>query len=84
MLDALFPTHKQETGPAPHTAWAAKIAGAPDDDRVEVTLDNFDRKLRFGPCAFMPIDGETPARGDRALVVFDENNDPWVACWIPG
>lgn len=86
MLDALFPDDPS-SGPEPNTAWHGIIAGDPDDGLVEVVLPAYSVNLKFGPCPYMakPADGPPvePSRGDKALVVFDDKNDPWVAVWSP-
>lgn len=87
MIDELFPKkHKQDSeGPGPNTAWAAEIASSPSNGEVYVKIPGFSSTLRFGPCPYMPkaTSGapDEPSRGDDALVVFDDNNDPWVVCW---
>lgn len=85
-LDGLAPRPKRRGGadavPTPGEAWAGRIADDPTDDGVEVTLDAYG-PLRFGPAPYMPRGATEPTRGDRALVVFDDGDEPWVVTWWP-
>lgn len=92
MIEALFGDYNSEDdgAPKPGSAWEARIAATPLNGGVEVTIPSYSTKHRFGPCPYMaraaldPSDPpDEPIRGDRALVVFDENSDPWVVCWTP-
>lgn len=77
----------RQSGPAPAQAWSAFIAEDVADfaDGAMVTLLAFpDPTLRWGPCRWQSRDAVTlPQRGDRALVVFDENDELWVVAWSP-
>lgn len=58
------------------------IASPPDaDGLVEVTIPGFADDLRFGPCPYNPRGAGEPLRGDRCLVAFDDNGDPWVVSY---
>jgi hypothetical protein len=47
-------------------------------DALYVTVPGFDgNRQRWGPCSFLPADA-LPQRGDHCLVVFDEQETPWV------
>lgn len=64
--------------------WTATVASDAADmnDTIDVLLTAFDDKHRFGPCRWMPRnDVILPLRGDSALVVFDENQIPYVIMW---
>jgi hypothetical protein len=68
------------------TVWRGTIAKAPTDEygTVEVLLDAFDNKQRFGPAKWGPRDeAGLPERGDPCIVVFDEQNRPYVIGWWP-
>lgn len=67
-------------------AWYAIVATNATDlsDSLEVTIPAFDRNLRFGPCRWQSRDAVTlPARGDEALVIFDDRKQPWIIAWWP-
>lgn len=66
-------------------AYRAQIATSPADlgTKLYVTIPNFDPKLRFGPCRWMPRGATLPTRGDQALVEFDDNGEAWVVAWWP-
>jgi hypothetical protein len=71
----------------PPVAVRATVANTPEDgaDDLYVLVESFDgAHQRFGPCYFAPKAGELPARHDDALVVFDENGQPWVTVWWNG
>ena len=72
---------------ASHTgAWRAKVATTANDptEEVFVTIPAFDTQLRWGPCRWMPRGDITyPARGDEALVLFDDKKVPWIIAWWP-
>lgn len=68
------------------TAWYAIVATNATDlsDSLEVVIPAFDKNLRFGPCRWQSRDAVSlPARGDEALVVFDERKQPWIIAWWP-
>lgn len=73
-------------GPRRPVAYEGMIAAdALDlDDAVTVTLSDFDDGRQvFGPCPWMPRGELLPSRGDRALVVFSDDGDPWIVAWTP-
>jgi hypothetical protein len=63
--------------------WSGKIAVTPASVNLptEVTLNAFDRNLRWGPAKWQPFGTEKPQRGDECLVVFDEKQRPYVVIW---
>jgi hypothetical protein len=66
-------------------AWRGVIAATVNDfsDKVYVTIPTLGN-LRLGPCRWQSRDGVSfPARGDFCLVIFDNDNEPWVAVWWP-
>lgn len=41
-------------------------------------------KSRYGPCpGWVPRLAALPTKGDRALVGFDDENEPWLLAWWP-
>lgn len=67
-------------------AYEAEIAAAPGSvsDPVHVVIPAIDRSLRVGPCPWTPRPGAAlPARGDRALVIFSDTEEPWIVTWWP-
>jgi hypothetical protein len=78
-----------EERPQPLTlegVWAGTIAKAPVSDYApcEVLINAFDSVHRFGPAKWGPRDTNgLPERGDACIVVFDEQNIPYVIGWWP-
>lgn len=67
-------------------SYAGRVAvGATDmGDRIWVTIDAFADGRRYGPCRWQSRDDTSlPARGDRCLVIFDDNQEGWVTVWWP-
>lgn len=60
---------------------------ASHQDEARVLITSFDSAATFGPCPWPSRhDGAglvLPARGDRALVAFSDDNQPWVVAWWP-
>lgn len=49
---------------------------------VNVVIDAIDNEVYYhGPCRWMPRGNDLPAAGDECLIVFDEQNEPWVVNW---
>ncbi len=70
----------------PVQVWRGVIDGDPTsvDEQVHVKIAGADNKQhRHGPCPFVPIGSNLPARGDRCVVVFDEDGDPTIVWWEP-
>ena len=68
------------------TVWRGTIAKAPSGDygTVEVLIEAFDNTHRFGPARWGPRDAlGLPERGDPCIVVFDEQDRPYVIGWWP-
>jgi hypothetical protein len=69
------------------TCWRGTIARAPSDelDTVDVLIDAFDATHRHGPARWGPRNdtGGLPDRGDVCIVVFDEQDRPYVIGWWP-
>lgn len=63
------------------------IASAPDgDDRVLVTIDDFDDDQPIGPCPYMPREGAPPSIGDPCLVALAASSSTslsWVLAYEP-
>ena len=68
-------------GRGPRTALRARIANDiqdPATDELFVTIEAYDgHRQRWGPCQWVPASA-LPSRGDDCLVVFDEDEVPWV------
>lgn len=56
---------------------------AASNDRVTVTIDSIGDDIAYGPCAWNSRGDAIPNKGDHALIVFDDFNEPWVVCWWP-
>jgi len=63
--------------------WRAIIAtpAASANDPVFVTITAFDNKHRFGPCRWVTKEAILPSRGDDCLVVFADDQRPYVIAW---
>lgn len=84
-LDELFRNTERDALERP-AAVKGTIASEPATaaERVYVTVEAFDGgENRHGPCAWTPRGALLPEAGDEALVVFDEQGDPWVVAWWP-
>lgn len=68
-------------------AWSAVVATNAADvtQAVMVVIPRYHPQLRWGPCRWMPR-GESltyPTRGDKAIVMFDDTNTPFIVAWWP-
>ena len=65
--------------------WTGTIAVGAEGagDEVEVLLDSFDNVHKFGPCKWFYRGGVLPERGNECLVVFNEEQVPFVISWWP-
>lgn len=66
--------------------WSGIIAAAPPDfdEKVFVLIPGEFGETRIGPCMWQARNTvDLPARGDVCLVVFDQNNQPFVPLWWP-
>ena len=65
--------------------WTGTIAVGAEGagDEVEVLLDSFDNVHKFGPCKWFYRGGVLPERGNECLVVFNEEQIPFVIAWWP-
>lgn len=66
--------------------WAAEIATTPTDesDTLMVVIPDFHPRYQWGPCYWQHRGGVSlPTRGDKCLVIFDNNRRPWVVSWWP-
>lgn len=74
---------------APQRIWSALIASNPVDqsDLVSVTIPGLNdegQQLRWESCRWQARnDTDVPARGDKCLVIIDDNNEVWVVAWWP-
>lgn len=85
MRDDLFPPARPATRP-----WRAEVLDDANDvaDTVRVLVYGIDDgEHAHGPCMWSPRAGDDgpvyPARGDPALVVFDDERTPWIVAWSP-
>lgn len=69
--------------PTPGTLVRGRIAGAPVDGTVAVTIPGLDPDQRFDGCVLMPRPDATPNVGDECIVLFDDTGAPWVPAWQP-
>lgn len=61
------------------------------DDDVYAVQEGFSRDLEEGPCRWSPrvevVGGNLqiryPERGDRALLIMSDDNEPWIVEWWP-
>lgn len=89
-IDALInddrPQRKRITGAAPvATGYAGIILDNPEDvnNAVRVRIPSFSTLHAFGPCPWMPRDGEFPSKDDPCLVILDDQENPWIVAWWP-
>lgn len=67
-------------------AWTGRVATDASDfaDMIWVILPDLDEELRIGPCRWQSRNSiDLPSRGDVCLVIFDNENRPWVPVWWP-
>lgn len=89
MLDELIDQTRRQVAQHPAAHAGTVATGIDTDERVMVLVREIQgRQTRVGPCPVMPrIDAQGmalwPVRGDRVLVVTDQFDRPWVACWEP-
>ena len=72
-------------GPAAQPIVHARIANTPVNasDELYVTIEAFDgSRVQWGPCPWSPASA-LPERGDDCLVMFDEQDTPWVMVLAP-
>ena len=67
--------------------WHAVVATSATDvaDTVSVIIPAWDDLQTWGPCRWMPRgDSLTfPQKGDKALIIFDDDRYPWIVAWWP-
>lgn len=66
--------------------FAAVIASSPNDlsERVSVVIPGLDQTLRWEDCIWQARDATSlPARGDRCIVLMDDQKNVSVAIWWP-
>ena len=51
-------------------------------DRISVTIDQLG-DVTHGPCNWIPRGQMLPRKGDLALIIFDDTNEPWIVVWWP-
>lgn len=80
-----------DTEPVQHMSkvWRGLIAANVADltSKAYVTIPDMDPDgpgIRIGPCRWQSRDAVSlPVRGDECLVIFDNDNEPWVVAWWP-
>lgn len=82
-LNGLFTDDRDEAPSNLPASGQIKRAPATLDDDVWVLIPSFDEEIMVGPCAWQPRGDLLPQVDDRCLVVFDENDEPWVVLWQP-
>ena len=50
--------------------------------RIRVTIDTLG-EVTHGPCRWTPRGQMLPKKGDLALIMFDETQEPWIVVWWP-
>lgn len=51
-------------------------------DKVRVVIEDIDNEFHtHGPCEWLPRGSDMPIVGDSCVVVFDNQGQPWIACW---
>lgn len=66
--------------------WYGIVANSPVGfaSLLMVTIPSFDPQLTWGPCFWQARDAVTlPVKGDKCLIIFDEQRQPWVIAWWP-
>jgi hypothetical protein len=55
-----------------------------DGEECFVSIVNGDINYKIGPCPY-PLRGAAglPAKGNRALVITSDENEPWIVAWWP-
>jgi hypothetical protein len=66
--------------------WSGIIATAPINGNapVMVLVPGIDSQTRIGPCRWVKKGTDLPNRGDACLVVWDEQQKPYVIVWWSG
>lgn len=85
-LEDVFAPRRDALDIAPGSvAYEGVVSTAPAavDDTMLVTLPGVDGgEHEFGPCPWGPERAAgLPAEGDRVLVMFSDDGDPWVVMW---
>lgn len=82
-------SHTFDDWQSPHVlgkVWKGVIATSPGSlsTLVSVTIPGLDPDLRIEGARWQSRDAVSlPTRGDDCLVIFDNNNEPWVVAWWP-
>lgn len=66
--------------------WAGTIISNPThfSDLIEFVITDIDPTLKLGPSRWQARDAVSlPASGDDCLVIFDNDNEPWIVAWWP-
>lgn len=88
-VDDLVLTDERDTtsrATAGSQGWAGQIetTAANLTDDVMVTIPGIGNgRYKYGPCGWMPRDSTYPTAGDSCLVIFDDEQTPWIAAWTP-
>lgn len=85
MIDDLIPDRDYHKPVLFEATFFADVAAV--DQPAYLVVPAFDTQQRFGPAPWPtrsdPGGLVLPSRGDRALVAFGDNDDPWVVMWWP-
>jgi hypothetical protein len=85
-LEDLIEDRLKASGAAPEaSAYAGIIADTASSptSSVRVIIPEFSNSQTFGPAPWMPRGMLYPTKGDKALVVIDSDNEPWIVMWTP-
>lgn len=87
-LEDVFAPRRDSLDIAPGSvSYDGTVSDAPASvtDTMLVTIDGIDGgEHEYGPCPWGPERAAgLPAVGDRVLVAFSDNGEPWVTMWWP-
>lgn len=54
------------------------------DGQLFVKIPTFSTQHEYGPCVWQPKGTSLPQVGERCLVIFDSDSEPWVPIWEGG
>lgn len=64
-------------------AWHGRVADTVTsaDELAYVLIEDLAADVRIGPARWSAPGDTFPNRGDHCLVIFDNNQDPWLIVW---
>lgn len=83
-VDYLTQTGSDVRPVEPAKIYSGKIldTAASFSDAVRVVIEDIDNEFHtYGPCEWIPRGSDMPVAGDSCVVVFDNQGQPWIACW---